>query len=59
MSPIKLFNKFYVKFQKYTEALAQNNTKDQEDLLKKVTYYLSHTAASYNYNNIYDMVAAL
>jgi hypothetical protein len=27
--------------------------------LKKVTYCLSYTAASYNYNDIYNIVAAL
>jgi hypothetical protein len=27
--------------------------------LKKVTYYFSYTAASYNYNNIYNIVVAL
>ena len=31
----------------------------QQDLLKKVTYCFSHAAANYNYNNVYNMVAAL
>ena len=59
MSPTKLFNKFYVKFQEYTGVLTQDNTKDQKDFFKKVTYCFSHAAASHNYNNIYNIVAAL
>ena len=59
MSPTESSDEFYVKFQEYTGALARDDTEDQEDLLKKVTYYLSHAAASHNYNNVYDMVAAL
>jgi len=59
MSPTKLFNEFYVKFQEYTGVLSRDNAKDQEDLLKKVTYRLSHAAASHNYNDVYSMVAAL
>ena len=59
MSPTKLFNKFYVKFQEYTKVLTRDDAKDQEDLLEKVTYYLSYAVASYNYNSVYNMVAAL
>ena len=59
ISPTKLFNEFYIKFQEYTRVLARDDAEDQEDLLKKVTYRLSYAAASHNYNNIYNMVAAL
>ena len=59
MSPTELFNEFYVKFWEYTRAFAQDNIKDQKDLFKKVTYCLSHAAASHNYNDIYNIVAAL
>ena len=59
MSPTKLFNKFYIKFQEYTGALTWDNTEDQKDLLKKVTYRFSYAAASHNYNNIYNIVVAL
>jgi len=59
MSPTELFNKFYVKFQEYTGALTQDDTKDQEDFFKKVIYCLSHAAASHNYNNVHDIVTAL
>jgi len=59
ISPIKLFDEFYIKFQEYTGVLTWDNAKDQKDFLKKVTYRLSHAAASYNYNDIYNMVAAL
>ena len=43
----------------FPDTFASENTKDQEDLLKKVTYYLSHVATSYNYNDIYNIVVAL
>jgi len=59
ISPTELFNEFYVKFQEYTKVLSWDNAEDQEDLLKKVTYRLSYATASYNYNNVYSMVAAL
>lgn len=59
MSPTESFDEFYVKFQEYTGALARDDTEDQEDLLEKVTYRLSHAAASHNYNDVHDMVAAL
>ena len=59
MSPTKLFDEFYVKFQEYTGAFARDNTENQKDLFKKITYRLSYVAASHNYNNIYNMVAAL
>lgn len=59
MSPTESFDEFYVKFQEYTGALARDDTDDQEDLLEKVTYRLSHAAASHNYNDVHDMVAAL
>jgi hypothetical protein len=59
MSPTELFNKFYIKFQEYTGVLTWNNAKNQENLFKKVTYHFSHTAANYNYNNIYNIVTAL
>ena len=59
MSPTESFDEFYVKFQEYTGALAWDDAEDQEDLLEKVTYRLSHAAASHNYNDVYNIVAAL
>jgi len=41
------------------EPLPKIILKTKKISLKKVTYYLSYTAASYNYNNVYNMVAAL
>ena len=41
------------------EPLPKIIPKTRKIFLKKVTYYLSYAAASYNYNNIYNIVAAL
>jgi len=59
MSPTESFDEFYVKFQEYTGVLSRDDAEDQEDLLEKVTYRLSHAAASHNYNDVHGMVAAL
>ena len=50
---------FMLNFKNTLESLPEMMLKTKKTFLKKVIYCLSSAAASYNYNNIYNMVAAL